>query len=669
MPTPAEPTASDALLSLRELLPALREHASSALRSTTDLTVGVARIVRMVLPLIDLINAKKDITEPELHAALNDLFESITNHPLVGQLGTITARMRDLRWLPNEQSTEDLLKFLVEQVHKRSVVPIPKEVSDQFWQFFDELMQEPELRGLADVSLEVLRILLTAYEPLIVKVINQLKALKRANDAKLSDIADSVAVIRDDLAIFKRQIRALRHVRLFFDTDPKDFKGQAEVMAQMVREFGPLFIKMAQVAAANADFLPQEMSEALAVFREDVDPMTPEEVEQAFMECFGELPDKRYFGFDASKPLKSGSIASVYLAQKPMKATRRGERRLSPVVVKVGRHNLAREFLIGKTVIKLAIVSSHYWAPHSKIAPFFNSWVSQIDEFVEGFNRELDFEMEAENQARFAGRTRPLGEWRVPKVYARTRRIIEMEYIDDAINLQSAFAPYSVLRNERTQRRIGRAFLQSVMSQMLVHREFHGDLHPGNVLVRNADHLYFIDWGNTVALEPLWRPALHYVRAVMSGNVDLVTDSVIRMCVDPQAMESKRDDIAIAVEKAFDAANVTPLSFDFAYTLYQEGQEGLIGRLELAVRLASSMSRQGVIIQGDYMHLSRSIAAMIGSYASIYVGLPRTTMLKDAAEVLLGFPLHMTRLFAFNKRVSLLRRLRQKIPIVGASYL
>ena len=58
-------------------------------------------------------------------------------------------------------------------------------------------------------------------------------------------------MVRNDLLIFKRQIRALRYVRQFFEIDPSDLKGQADVVARMVREFGPLFIKMAQVAAST----------------------------------------------------------------------------------------------------------------------------------------------------------------------------------------------------------------------------------------------------------------------------------------------------------------------------------------------------------------------------------------------------------------------------------
>jgi ubiquinone biosynthesis protein len=563
---------------------------------------------------------------------------------LVGQLRLLTERLREQRVLPNENSTEDLIRFLVDQVHKRSLINIPKEVTEEFWRFFDELMSEPELRGLGEVSLDVARILVSAYEPLLTELINQLKGLRRINDRKLREIALSARVVREDLLIFKRQIRALRFVRQFFEVDPKDLKGQADVVAQMVREFGPLFIKMAQVAASNSDFLPQEMAESLAVFREDVDPMSADEVEQAFLECFGELPSERYFAFDASKPLKSGSIASVYIAQKPMKPTRKGQRHLVPVVVKVGRHNLAREFQIGKTVIKLAIVSSHYWAPHSKLAPFFNSWLEQIDEFVEGFDRELDFEAEATNQSRFASRIGEEDGWYIPEVFVSSKRIIEMELINNAKCLSDAFQSGSPLRRTSIRRQVGRTFLHAMLTQMLVYQEFHGDLHSGNVLVSPEGKLYFIDWGNTVELKGIWRPALTYLQGVLSGDSDAVVDSVIAMSVAGKVSAAERREIEATVIKAFAAADVTPLGYDFARTLYEEGSEGLIQRLDLAIRLASGFTRQGLVMKGEYMHLSRSLTAMVGSYMAIYKGLPRSAMLLDALQVGWRFPVSIGRL-------------------------
>jgi predicted unusual protein kinase regulating ubiquinone biosynthesis (AarF/ABC1/UbiB family) len=410
------------------------------------------------------------------------------------------------------------------------------------------------------------------------------------------------------------------------------------VIAQMVREFGPFFIKMAQVASASSDFLPEEMAEALAVFQEDVEPMTPQEVEQAFLETSGELPTERYYGFDSSNPLKSGSIASVYLAQKPLGQKNSANQLLNPVVVKVGRHNLEREFLIGKTVIKLAILSSHYWAPHSKLSPFLSSWQEQVDVFVEGFRQELDFESEAANQSRFAERAGYSEGWHVPRVYHRTRRIIEMEFVESATSLTSAFTSGSKRRTKRARRKVGRDFLHTVISHLCIYREFHGDLHPGNVLVADEDQLYLIDWGNTVDISTIWRPAVKYIQSVMSGDAEAIADAVIELGSEPKQLAKSRNQLAKVIEQTLAEADVAPLGYDFAWTLYREGQEGLANRAELAIHLATNLTRQGIVIRADYMHLTRSMTAMIGSYLGIYKGLSRMVLLQDIAQVLLQFP-------------------------------
>jgi predicted unusual protein kinase regulating ubiquinone biosynthesis (AarF/ABC1/UbiB family) len=659
------PVAADEYISLEEILPALKDQTYRFVRSTGEFTVGVAKIYRSLLPLVELINRKSAITEEELHGALDEIFAALHAHPVTLQLRSLTTRMRSENLLPNEESTENLIRFLIDQVTARSVVAIPAEITDEFWKFFNELMSDPELKGLGEVSLDVLRIVLTAYEPLIAQVLNQVKDLRQVNDARMREILRNTAVIRDDLVIFRRQIRALRHIRTFFDTDPDNLQGQADIVAQMVREFGPFFIKMAQVASASSDFLPEEMAEALAVFQEDVEAMTPAEVEQAFLETFGELPTQRYYGFDTSKPLKSGSIASVYLAQKPLVSSRKGDQLLTPVVVKVGRHNLEREFLIGKTVIKLAILSSQYWAPHSKMSPFLSSWQEQVDVFVEGFRKELDFEAEAANQARFAERAGYSDGWHVPRVYHRTHRIIEMEFVDSAASLNAAFPRTNGRGVRRARRKVGRDFLHTVISHLFIYREFHGDLHPGNVLVAENERLYFIDWGNTVDISTIWRPALKYMQSVMTGDADAIADAIVELGTDRQQLAKSRNELAGLIEQTLADADISPLGYDFAWTLYREGQEGLAKRAELAINLATALSRQGIVIRGDYMHLTRSLTAMIGSYLGIYKGLSRVVLVQDILQVLLQFPAleSMRQLSGARRRVVRQLSLGSNLPV------
>ncbi|MDH5173111.1 MAG: AarF/UbiB family protein, partial [Gammaproteobacteria bacterium] len=316
---------------------------------------------------------------------------------------------------------------------------------------------------------------------------------------------------------------------------------------------------------------------------------------------------------------------------------RKGKQLLTPVVVKVGRHNLEREFLIGKTVIKLAILSSQYWAPHSKLSPFLSSWLGQVDVFVEGFREELDFESEARNQARFAKRAGLSDRWHVPAVYHSTRRIIEMEFVDEAASINSAFTDRG-RKTARARRKVGRAFLHTVISHLFIYQEFHGDLHPGNILVADDDQLYLIDWGNTVDISAIWKPAINYLQAVLAGDADGITGAIVELGTDRKQMEASRAELARHVTQILADAEVEPLGYDFLLTLYKEGQQGLVSRLELAVNLAAALSRQGIVVRSDYMHLTRSLTAMVGSYLSIYRGLSRVALAQDIVQVLLQFP-------------------------------
>lgn len=658
--TASEP---ESQLSLEEWLPVLREQTGRVVRSTGAFASGLARIYVAMRPLATLVNRHADVSEQELHAAIDALFDALHNHPLNEQLRELTQRLRKDNILPNEESTENLLRFLIDQFTARSVIPIPEQVTEEFWKFFNDLMAEPELQGLGEVSLDVARIVVNAYEPLLVDVLNQLKEMRKSNNRHMRELFNQTGVLRSDLDIFRRQVGALAYIREFFDTDPEDFKAQAQVVAQMVREFGPFFIKMAQVAAAGSDFLPQEISEALEVFQEDVEPMAPWEVEQAFQESFGEPPSKRYYDFDASKPLKSGSIASVYIAQKPV-VNRRGRQELHTVVVKVGRHNLEREFLIGKTVIKLAILSSQYWAPHSKLSPFLSSWLDQVDVFVEGFRAELDFEAEAAVQSRFGERAGYTGGWHVPAVYATTRRVIEMEYIETGNSLGHAFKGLGKRRELRARRRVGRAFLHTVLSHMFVYQEFHGDLHPGNLLVDEEQRLYFIDWGNSVDISEIWRPALDYLRAIFAADAHAITEAMIALGGAPDELAGRRVEILHLVEQALAESGLTALGPDFALTLYREGTDGLQQRLELALSLGSIMSRQGIVINTEYLHLSRSITAMLGSFLGIYKGVSRLALAQDAARVLLQFPTLEGYRQASAYRRRLLRQVAADLPVM-----
>lgn len=611
------------------------------LRELGSLTVSTYRVSQGFVPLLKLLASEPDVTRDDLGVAVDQAFAALYRHPLLRQTERLTAYLRGRHLIPNEQSTEDLIRFVVEQMVARSPVQVPDALVQEFWQFFNELFSSPELKGLGELTLDMVRLVIRTYEPLLVEVINILKAGRRFNQWQLNEILRRAATVRQDALIVRRQIRALRYIKPFFQVDPKDFKTQAQIVAQMVREFGPFFVKMAQVAAANADFLPEEIARELAVFHEDVPPMTEEEVNQAFVECYGKLPHKLYLDFDAARPVKSGSIGSVYFAKKPF--VEGGREILRPVVIKVGRQNIDREFAIGKLVLGLAIMSSQYWAPHSKLAPFLRAMQEQVDEFVAGFVEELDFDQEAANHLRFHERSLKSTMWRVPELYGHSRRIIEMEYLSDAASLTRALRRMPVSERRRFQRQVSERLLYTLLHHVFVHHEMHGDLHPGNVMVGSDGTLHLIDWGNVVALDGKWSAVWNYLAAAVTADTEMLADALIRVSTQPDVGAARRAEIKVALDETLSKKGVTPLTRrNFVFELRRGGLEGLHLRGQTVLHLMSNTQQTGLVLKRDYLHLSRALFAAAGSFGSLYENESKRQLALDLARCLLRLPITLT---------------------------
>ncbi|MCZ6830713.1 MAG: hypothetical protein O7F73_14225, partial [Gammaproteobacteria bacterium] len=172
-------------------------------------------------------------------------------------------------------------------------------------------------------------------------------------------------------------------------------------------------------------------------------------------------------------------------------------------------------------------------------------------------------------------------------------------------------------------------------------------------LVDEQARLYFIDWGNTVDISTIWQPVLKYLQSVLVGDAEAIADAMIGLASDGEKMAASRNELTKLVEQTLADADIKPLGYDFLRTIYTEGQDGLIKRAQLAINLAATLSRQGIVIRADYMHLTRSLTAMIGSYLGIYRGLPRMALIQDMVRVLAQFPAleSMRQLSAYQKKI------------------
>lgn len=636
---------SSELLNLTDSLKEFSTSTWSFLKRSGGIATSSLALPKLFSPALQLVISDDKVDRDQLSGTLDTLFEGLYSHPVANYSKDLTAYLRKSSFIPNEESTERLIKYLVSQSISRSPVEIPEVVIEEFWLFFQELIESPELQGIFELNLEITRAIVRVYEPLLVEAINTIKTLRKINRDGFNEIVRKLQVLRGDIQILKRQIQAIRYIKPFLETDPKDFSTQAQIVSNMVSEFGPLFIKMAQVAAASADFLPEEIARELEVFQQDVEPMTVEQVRKVFMEDFGQAPESLYYEFDAASPLKSGSIGSVFVAKKAVVNTSTdGESStvLVPIVVKVARHNLEREFAMGSLAIELMLISSQYWAPHSKLKPFLKSMAEQIKEFTRGFEQELDFSLEAETQRRFYERALGSDYWSVPKVYGASGRVIEMEYLSNVVPISQAL--------EHTQRQtkasiadyrkcIAHNFIYTVVEQLALYQEVHGDLHPGNVLVDEDGHLFLIDWGNSIQMKGKWGNVYAYISAALCADIEALSDTLIAMSTTPEKHRAQREQIQAALAETLAKKDIQPISLWNAKQFYDEGSEGFGQRVSAALQLLSNTYQLGMTIQSDYLHLSRSISAWVASYANLYKAENRVTIAKEFVTGLGAVPL------------------------------
>ena len=213
----------------------LRQRAADILRSAGHYTWRTLALPKGFVPLAQIFAHNQPIESGELTDALDTLFAHLYKHPVTQQTRKVTGFLREQSLLPNEATTDELIRYVVNQCVQRSPVPVPDVVLDEFWGFYDELMSAPELKGLAELNLDITRYVLRTYEPLLIDLINLLKETRRINQEMLTELVQRAMVVKTDIVIIRRQIKALRYIKPFFQTDPQDFETQARIVADMVR--------------------------------------------------------------------------------------------------------------------------------------------------------------------------------------------------------------------------------------------------------------------------------------------------------------------------------------------------------------------------------------------------------------------------------------------------
>lgn len=352
----------------------------------------------------------------------------------------------------------------------------------------------------------------------------------------------------------------------------------------LLNDLGPTFVKLGQVLSTRADLLPAEFVEELALLQDNVEPIPLEQVLSQIRESLGKEASELFKHID-EVPLAAASIAQVHRA-----VTLEGEE----VVVKVQRPGIAAS--IDSDLGVLRSLARLLEAVVEETGIYTPTGI--VDEFDRAIHEELDFINEATNVRAFLENHRERTYLKIPRVYASlsSRTVLTLEFIKGV-----KIAPETLAEEDR--KAIAQNILEASFRQLFDDGLFHGDPHPGNLLLMEGNRLALLDFGVVGRLtRPMQETLVMLCLAVALKDSDSVARILYRVGVpDARAnLVGFRNDI----ESILGAHLPTTLGQVDARTLLRD-------LLDLAVKYR-------IRIPKEYALLSRASISTEGMLRSLY---------------------------------------------------
>lgn len=255
-------------------------------------------------------------------------------------------------------------------------------------------------------------------------------------------------------------------------------KPTEERLRELLEALGPTFIKLGQILSTRPDVLPPAMAHALKALQDGALPVPLEDIHAQIRAELGRPAQDLFLEFDPD-PIASASIAQVHRARLD---TETGPR---DVVIKVQRPGIHDQMLADLSLLRwLAWVLEGTIEEVSAYSPS-----AVVEQFELALKEELDFQHEMSNllraRANFAERPDLLV---VPEPFpdVSSGRVIVMACLDGCkVTAAKEADPHGLASR----------VVDVTFKQIFEDGFFHGDPHPGNILVLSDGRIGMIDYG------------------------------------------------------------------------------------------------------------------------------------------------------------------------------
>jgi len=267
--------------------------------------------------------------------------------------------------------------------------------------------------------------------------------------------------------------------------------------------------------AARSDILPEDWTSEFAKLQADAAPFSWAEARQVIMSEL-KRPPEELFGSIEEQPFAAASTAQVHRATLPDGTA---------VAVKI-----QRPMIVAKTKADLGVMQELAKTAEARFALARRIAIrGMVREFAKGVLEELDYRNEAYHARRLADNMARFERIHIPLVHEglSSSRVLTMEFIrgikiTDTDRLKEAHIDEGEL---------GAVFMRAIIKQVLIDGFFHGDPHPGNVLVDpESGQIVFLDLGLVGQLKTEQRiDLLGLIYALKEVDLTGIADSLIAL--------------------------------------------------------------------------------------------------------------------------------------------
>lgn len=278
-------------------------------------------------------------------------------------------------------------------------------------------------------------------------------------------------------------------------------------------DLGPTWVKFGQIMSTRPDVLPPPLIERLSSLQDRVAPMSEADVTTQMVSQFGTEWRELFSEFDTTA-MASASIGQVHPAR-----LKTGE----DVVLKIQRLDIQPK--ITSDLHILHVIAT--WMEDAFEAAHAMDLTSMVRDFAKSLEQELDYRAEASNIEMFRQNFRDVPNIHLPAVYRdlSTRYVLCMELI---VGKKMT----DILDEGGDTNELVTLYFNMAYQMLFVDGFFHGDLHPGNVLIQQDGSLAVIDCGMVGRLAPSRKDRIvDIIWAVLNEDLEAVARHIYDLAI------------------------------------------------------------------------------------------------------------------------------------------